>query len=83
MLSTADGTAKLAGDPAARDFVTDAYAHCKFIGYTTEASGLFQAVGLADLIDDGFIQLDRGDAPAEFLQTCRAVRHWAREKAPA
>jgi catalase len=26
------------GTPAARDFVTDAYAHCKFIGYVAQAT---------------------------------------------
>ena len=34
MLASEPGAADLAGIPAARDFVTDAYAHCKFIGYT-------------------------------------------------
>ena len=38
--------AALAALPAARDFVADAYAHCKFIGYTRRRA-LFEAAGRA------------------------------------
>jgi C-terminal domain found in long catalases len=33
VLASKHGATELASMPAARDFVTDAYAHCKFIGY--------------------------------------------------
>ena len=49
----------LAALPAARDFVTDAFAHCKFIGYAGDAAPLFEAAGLGNLIDDGFVDLGR------------------------
>ena len=66
--------------PAARDFVTDAYAHCKFIGYAGEPGPLFEAAGLTSLMDDGFISLDE-HSPAEFLARCAQLRFWARQEA--
>ncbi len=80
VLASPDGAASLGGDPAARDFVTDAYAHCKFIGYTADASPLFEAAGLAQLIDEGFVELDGDGGPAAFLGRCHALRSWDREK---
>jgi catalase len=81
----APGAARtLAARPAARDFVTDAVAHCKFIGYTSGAAGLFEAVGLpADPAggDAGFVNL--GDRPpADFIASCRQLRYWSREFTP-
>jgi catalase len=43
----ADGAQQLRNLPAARYFVSDAFAHCKFIGYSESAAELFDAVGLA------------------------------------
>jgi catalase len=44
ILPSGHGASALASVPA-RDFVTDAYAHCKFIGYTGDAVPLFEASG--------------------------------------
>jgi len=71
------GAAELAALPAARDFVTDAYAHCKFIGHTADAMPLLSASGVSSLIDKGFIALD-GSSPAEFLAQCGSLRFWSR-----
>ncbi|MGH3404179.1 MAG: catalase [Streptosporangiaceae bacterium] len=71
------GAEQLSALPAARDFVTDAYAHSKFIAHTAEAGPLFEAAGLASLIDDGFIGLE-GGAAGEFLGRCASLRYWAR-----
>ena len=49
--------------------MTDAYAHCKFIGYTGDAAPLFEAAGLSRLMDDGFVSLDEITA-AEFISRC-------------
>jgi catalase len=46
ILASPGGARALAARPAARDFVTDAVAHCKFIGYTSGAAVLFEAAGL-------------------------------------
>ena len=47
VLACKQGTPLLAALPAARDFLTDAFAHCKFIGFTGDAAPLFEAAGLA------------------------------------
>jgi catalase len=83
LLVSDDGAAKLAGNPAARDFVTDAFAHCKLIGYVDAARELFEATGLSGMIDDGFVEIDSADAAGGFLERCRALRTWDREKALA
>jgi catalase len=83
VLASPGGARALSARPAARDFVTDAVAHCKFIGYTSAASVLLEAAGLpADPsgLDEGFVSLD--DYPAaEFIARCRQLRHWDRQRA--
>ena len=78
LLVSSRGASALAAHPAARDFVTDAYAHCKFIGYTGDASPLFEAAGLAGLTDDGFVSLDEHSA-ADFITRCAGLRFWPRQ----
>lgn len=83
ILASHGGARTLGVRPAARDFVTDAVAHCKFVGYTSAASVLFEAAGLpADPagLDEGFISLDEHPA-AEFIARCRQLRHWDRQRA--
>ena len=80
LLPSAEGAAALAGNAAAKDFVTDAHAHCKFIGHNEAARALFDATGLSELVDDGYLAIDNGDA-AKFVETCRALRFWERESA--
>jgi catalase len=80
ILTTKDGAAKLAAQPAARDFITDAYAHAKFIGYTDDATPLFDATGMHNMIDDGFVRLGaNADNAGDFLARCRQLRFWQRE----
>jgi catalase len=79
VVASDDGAAVLALDAAAKDFVTDAFAHCKFIGYSPEAAVLFDKTGLADDLDEACVELKaKGDA-AGFIAACRALRHWPRE----
>jgi len=46
VVATPDGARELAANPAARDFVSDAYAHCKLIGYTDGAAPLLETAGI-------------------------------------
>jgi catalase len=81
IIAAPGGARALAARPAARDFVTDAVAHCKFIGYTSGAAVLLEAAGLpADPADedDGFVSLNEYPV-AEFIARCRQVRHWQRQ----
>lgn len=79
LILTPEGADRLAGDVAARDFVSDAFAHCKFIAYTPGAAGLLEAVGIDAAADEGLIPLEPGSS-ADFVATCRALRLWARER---
>ncbi|MGH3154965.1 MAG: catalase-related domain-containing protein, partial [Streptosporangiaceae bacterium] len=80
VLVSAEGVTALARDSAARDFVTDAYAHCKFVGYTAAAMPLLAAAGVGDLMDDGFADLSAdGKNAAAFVEKCRQLRFWARK----
>ncbi|HEX3426378.1 MAG TPA: catalase [Acidimicrobiales bacterium] len=82
-----EGAATLAQHPAARDFVTDAFAHRKFIGYVGDAMALFDAAGLTPSMDGGFIELAAGEravkAAGDFVTRCRKLRFWDRERALA
>ena len=81
VLTDGDGATALAELPPARDFVNDAFAHCKFIGYCEAATALFEAVGLNGKRDDGFIPLTNGDSVTALLDTCANLRYWDREAA--
>jgi catalase len=72
----------LATNPAARDFVSDAFAHCKFIGTTDGAQPLFAAAGLsgAGTADGGFVDLGEHTA-GDFVARCRQLRFWDRQRA--
>jgi catalase len=82
VLAAKDGAEALAVLPAARDFVTDAYVHCKFVGYAGDAAPLFEAAGLSRLMDNGFVSLDE-TAPAEFISRCGRLRFWSRQLSAA
>ena len=78
ILPSADGAALLANEATARDFVSDAYAHAKFIAYVDAAKPLFEKAGLTKM-DGGCVVLRKPDDVSEFLKTCAALRHWPRE----
>jgi len=81
VLPSKDGAAVLAKLPAARDFVADAAAHRKFIGYASTATPLFEKAGVADAIDEGFIPLNKAADADTFVAACRKVRFWDRAAA--
>jgi catalase len=82
LLPSAEGGPELARSPAARDFVTNAYAHSKFIGYVRDAAPLLEATGIDRRLDEGFIEFGNGAGdPASFLSQCRQLRYWPREAA--
>jgi len=78
ILASEAGAKELATDATTKDFLSDAFAHCKFIGYAPSAQGLLDAVGIEP--DDGVVALDGSrNGIAAFLQQCHAVRFWDRE----
>jgi catalase len=78
LLPSDEGATLLAKEPAARDFVADAFAHMKFIGYTAAAAILFEKAGIAENRDEGFIALSGQADCATFVTACRQVRYWKR-----
>ncbi|MGN6595237.1 catalase [Sphingopyxis terrae] len=79
LLASDDGAELLADDAAAKDFVSDAFAHCKFIGYTAESAPLLAAAGIQDKLDEACIALAKPGDVTTFLDACAALRHWPRE----
>ncbi len=61
----------------AQDFVSDAFAHAKFIAWMPSSMPLFEATCLDDKVDGGFHDLSSGDSKS-FIKTCSALRYWAR-----
>ncbi|WGG60795.1 catalase [Brucella intermedia] len=72
---------RLAGEATARDFVADAFAHCKFIGFTPGAMPLLAKAGVEPDMDEGLIPLDDAKAASDYVTSCRQLRVWAREDA--
>jgi catalase len=81
LLPSKDGVEVLIQEPTARDFVADAFTHCKFIGYVEAALPLFEKAGIPNDRDDGCMALEGPESCAAFVATCRQLRFWMREAA--
>jgi catalase len=79
LLLTEEGAELLTQEAAARDFVADAFAHCKFIGFTPGAVPLLTKAGVDPTADEGMIPLTEEDAIDTYIESCRKLRLWARE----
>ncbi|MGZ8999007.1 MAG: catalase-related domain-containing protein, partial [Allosphingosinicella sp.] len=79
ILPSADGATVLAKDAASKDFVSDAFGHCKYIGFGVNARTLFEAARLPADLDGGFIPLAKAKDAAAFVKICRELRFWPRE----
>ena len=79
LLTGEDAMADLLQESAARDFVADAFAHCKFIGYVEAAKPLFEKAGIADSLDAGVVAIDGRGGPGKFVAALGDLRLWGRE----
>ncbi len=79
VLVSRDGADQLAGDATSKDFLSDAFAHCKFIGYAPDAAPLLVAAGVDPAADDGIVALDGPGRAPSFVARCRQLRYWDRE----
>ena len=67
-------------ESTARDFVADAFAHCKFIAYVQPALPLFAKCGIGEEdLDEGCIALDSVKAAKSFVEGLAELRVWDRE----
>ena len=80
ILTSKDGAALLSKEATAKDFVTDAFAHCKFIAYSSEAMTLLEKAGIKDDLDAGCIAIKSASDVEAFVTLCRELRYWPREK---
>jgi len=79
VLLSAEGASTLAKNPTAKDFVTDAFAHCKFVAYNEAALTLFEKAGIAADMDGGFIKIAKAGDAERFIDAARDLRFWSRE----
>ncbi|TRC73917.1 catalase [Mesorhizobium sp. WSM4307] len=79
LLLTEEGAELLTREAAARDFVADAFAHCKFIGFTPGALPLLMKAGVDSAADEGLVPLTDAGAVDAYVESCRKLRLWARE----
>ncbi len=78
LLLSEDGARDMARVAAARDFVADAFAHLKFVGYVPAAELLLEKAGV--MSDEGIVLLDSANSVGRFVETCRKLRYWPREE---
>jgi catalase len=79
LIVSEDGAALLEKDAPTRDFIADAFAHCKLIAYTEAAQPLLEKAGIADALDEGCVSLDGADAVDGFVEMLGQLRFWDRE----
>jgi catalase len=78
IMISADGAKLLTDESTARDFVADAFAHLKFIAYTSAAGPLLSKAGVPSEADEGCFDLAKPDGIARFVKACAQVRYWKR-----
>nr|WP_264606061.1 catalase [Sphingobium sp. B11D3D] len=79
VVASAEGGQLLALDATAKDFVTDAFAHCKFMGLSKEAEPLLTKAGLMPDLDEGCFALKSKSDATAFVAALAPLRFWARE----
>jgi catalase len=81
LLAAAPAIDDLVHEATARDFVADAFQHCKIIGYSASSLPLLQRAGIADEQDEGVVPLPGEDGLSAFVAGLGKLRIWAREPA--
>jgi catalase len=80
LLVSETGAELAANESTARDFVSDAFAHLKFVAYARSAMPLVRKVLSNDDLDGGFIELEDATNVDKFIQACRKLRFWERAR---
>jgi len=79
ILVSADKVDSMSKEPAIKDFINDAYAHLKFMGYNDAGSTLLEKVGVKPDSDEGLVSFKSGADSNRFIEACRRLRLWDRE----
>jgi catalase len=77
VVPSADGAVELAKDPAAKDFVNDAFNHYKYIGVGADALPFFEEAGVPVEGDPASPELTAKSAK-DFVKAASALRYWDR-----
>lgn len=77
LLPAKPAMADLLQESTARDFVADAFAHCKFIGFVEAAAPLLAKAGVVE--DEAVVRLASVKDVAGFVTRLGELRWWARE----
>jgi catalase len=80
VVPSAEGVQAILKNAAAKDFVSDAFAHLKFIAYVDAAMPLFDKAGIAADLDGGCFTLNAPKDAEVFVKACRKLRRWDREQ---
>ena len=75
---TQEGAERLATVPEARDFVTDAVAHKKFIAHNAAAGPIFDAAGLSPGDIEGVSAVSGASSVEAFAKMLPELRAWDR-----
>jgi catalase len=78
LIVSPEGAERLMKEAAVRDFIADAFAHCKFIAHVEAAQPLLDKAGVEP--DEGVIPLGSAKDFDAFVKACRKLRLWAREQ---
>jgi catalase len=78
ILVSEEAATQMVGQPAARDFIADAFAHSKFMGYVESARPLLDAILGDDGMDEGFVEIKTAKDVSKFVESCRRLRFWER-----
>ncbi|MEK1928567.1 MAG: catalase C [Pararhizobium sp.] len=79
LVPSTDAMDDVVQEATARDFVADAFSHCKFIGYGDAAMPLLEKAGIAENLDEGVISITSIKDVAAFIGKLGTLRIWARE----
>jgi catalase len=81
LLPSEEGASLLLKNASAKDFISDAFSHLKFVGWVKAALPLLEKAGVSEDLDEGFIELTGPKSAAQFVTACRKLRLWSREQA--
>ena len=80
LLPAADAIDDLLQEATVRDFIANAFAHCKFIGHVSAAVPLFEKAGIEEVdFDEGVVALASSKDVAGFVGKLGQLRVWSRE----
>lgn len=79
VLMSKAGATDLASESTAKDWISDAYAHCKFIALNSTAAPLFAAADVPTSKEEGVVMLKSAGDPSTFIAMCKNLRVWNRE----